>query len=170
RNTRVTLNRIQWVTFAGLHGSVWQEFPTCPVRHECTTAKVNGKVIQRSEFKENIQHNAKRVHANQELYKKRQALVEHPFGTIKRQWGFDYIMTKKGMPSASADFGLIAIAYNLRRLFNLKIDIKGLVIGIKLVYMTLKTNLAVILSYFNPRKQLLLYTLPISKFQAIFNE
>ncbi|MEJ4087494.1 hypothetical protein, partial [Galbibacter orientalis] len=27
RNTRVTLNRIQWVTFAGLHGSVWQEFP-----------------------------------------------------------------------------------------------------------------------------------------------
>ncbi|APY12114.1 hypothetical protein BWZ22_13130 [Seonamhaeicola sp. S2-3] len=70
------------------------------------------------------QHNTKRVHANQPLYKKRQALVEHPFGTIKRQWRFDHIMTKKGMQAVSADLGLIAIAYNLRRLFNLKIDLK----------------------------------------------
>jgi len=34
--------------------------------------------------------------------------------------GFDHIITKKGMPSASADFGLTALAYNLRRIFNIK--------------------------------------------------
>lgn len=98
----------------------------CPVRSECTTAKVNGKVIQRSEYSQYIQQNTKRVTANETLYKKRQALVEHPFGTIKRQWGFDHIMTKKGINAASADLGLIALAYNLRRMFNIGIDLKSL--------------------------------------------
>jgi len=46
-------------------------------------------------------------------------LLEHPFGTIKRQWGFDHIFTKKGIQAASADFGLIALAYNLKRLIKL---------------------------------------------------
>ena len=45
--------------------------------------------------------------------------MEHPFGTIKRQWGFDHIMTKKTKERANADVGLIFIAYNLRRLVNI---------------------------------------------------
>ncbi|WGH76715.1 transposase [Tenacibaculum tangerinum] len=69
---------------------------SCPVRTLCTTAKINGKIIQRSEYAPYIENNAKRIKTSGELYKKRQALVEHPFGTIKRQWGFDHIMTKKG--------------------------------------------------------------------------
>jgi len=90
----------------------------CPVRQLCTTAK-NGKIIQRSEFKKYIENNARAVQKNPLLYKKRQAIVEHPYGTIKRQWGYNYIITKKGIPSASADFGLMAIAYNIKRMFNL---------------------------------------------------
>jgi len=54
-----------------------------------------------------------------ELYRKRQTIVEHPFGIIKRQWGFYYIMTKKTMKRASADVGLIFSAYNLKRIFNI---------------------------------------------------
>ena len=96
-------------------------FKNCPVRQQSTTAKANGKIIQRSEFAQYIEANAKRIKESGDTYKKRQALVEHPFGTIKRQWGFDHIMTKKRIASASADFGLIALAYNLRRLLNLKI-------------------------------------------------
>jgi hypothetical protein len=45
--------------------------------------------------------------------------VEHPYGMIKRQWDFYYIMTKKTIKHASADVGLIFTAYNLRRIFNL---------------------------------------------------
>ncbi|MEO2072744.1 MAG: IS1182 family transposase [Zunongwangia sp.] len=107
----------------------------CPVRSKCTTAKANGKIIQRTQFTQNIQGNAKRVKQSGELYKKRQALVEHPYGTIKRQWGFDHIMTKKGIKAASADFGLIALAYNLRRLFNSKIDLQQLIVAL---FLTLK--------------------------------
>jgi len=91
----------------------------CPVLHLCTTAKVNGKIIQRTQFAACIENNAKRVALSEHLYKKRQAIVEHPFGTIKRQWGFDHILTKKGLNRASADAGLIFTAYNLRRIFNI---------------------------------------------------
>ena len=92
---------------------------TCPVRSQCTTAKANGKILQRSQYTQYIENNARRIEHSQELYKKRQALVEHPYGTMKRQWGFDHIMTKKGIKRASADFGLIALAYNLKRIMKL---------------------------------------------------
>ena len=93
---------------------------TCPVRSECTNAKVNGKIVQRTQYAAHIEANAQRVAENKGLYRQRQALVEHPFGTMKRQWGFDHIMTKRGISAASADMGLIALAYNLRRLFNIR--------------------------------------------------
>ncbi len=86
----------------------------CPVRYLCTTSKANGKILQRSEYTRFVGENAKRPAKDPETYKKRQALVEHSSGTIKRQWGFDQVLTKKGMPAASADFGFIALAYNLK--------------------------------------------------------
>ena len=52
-------------------------------------------------------------------YKRRQAIVEHPFGTIKRQWGSSYILTKKGIKRAGADVGFMLISYNLRRIGNI---------------------------------------------------
>jgi hypothetical protein len=56
----------------------------CPVRSQCTTAKQNGKILQRSEFTKYIEQNKITVAKYPETYKKRQALVEHPFGTMKR--------------------------------------------------------------------------------------
>lgn len=91
----------------------------CPVRNLCTTAKANGKVLQRSEFQKYIEKNAKRVAENPAAYKQRQAIVEHPYGTIKRQWGFDHITTKKTKRRAKADVGFIFIAYNLTRIWNI---------------------------------------------------
>lgn len=91
----------------------------CPARALCTTSKINGKVIQRSEFHGYIEENAQRVLQNPEAYKKRQAIVEHPYGTIKRQWGFNHITTKKTKQRASADVGFMFIAYNLKRIWNI---------------------------------------------------
>jgi len=96
-----------------------KECKNCPARALCTTSKVNGKVLQRSEFQRYIEDNAERVLENPTAYKKRQAIVEHPYGTIKRQWGFDHITTKKTKQRASADVGLMFIAYNLTRIWNI---------------------------------------------------
>jgi len=91
---------------------------SCPVKEQCSKAKY-GKGIQRSEYQEYINKNKERIEQNKDYYRRRQAIVEHPYGTIKRQWGFNYILTKKGKERASADVGLIFIAYNIRRIMNI---------------------------------------------------
>lgn len=94
-----------------------KECLNCPFFQRCTKNK-EGRLIERSEHMDLIDENKKRIEQNPQLYRKRQAIVEHPYGVIKRQWDFYYIMTKKSMNRASADVGLIFTAYNLRRIFN----------------------------------------------------
>jgi transposase len=91
---------------------------TCPVFNQCTKNK-DGRLIERSEHAEYIEQNRLNIATNPKVYKKRQAIVEHPYGIIKRQWGFYYISTKRSMKRASADVGLIFTAFNLRRLMNI---------------------------------------------------
>lgn len=114
----------------------------CLVKDKCTTSIKNGRVIERSEFAENLEQNKQNVEQNKKLYKRRQAIVEHPFGTIKRQWGFSYIITKKGLQRASSDIGLMFTVYNLRRILNI-IGFKKLVEYLKqiLLYFFVKIHL-----------------------------
>jgi len=105
-------------------GAMFQQYKTrqckhCPVRPKCTKSAENGKVIQRRRYAQNIEDNKLRIENNPSAYKKRQAIVEHPYGTIKRQWGFSYISTKKYKIRASADVGLMFVAYNIRRIMNI---------------------------------------------------
>ena len=95
-----------------------KECKNCPANTHCTKNK-NGRILERSEYADYVEQNRKQIEANPELYKRRQSIVEHPYGTIKRQWGFSYIMTKKTMKHASADVGLIFIVYNLKRIMNI---------------------------------------------------
>ncbi|MCX6320629.1 MAG: transposase, partial [Bacteroidia bacterium] len=91
---------------------------SCPVRSQCTRSK-NARVLSRSTFTEYYEMNRKTYQEKEHLYKRRQAIVEHPFGTLKRQWGFSYILTKKGISRAGADVEFMFIAYNLRRIVNI---------------------------------------------------
>ena len=62
---------------------------SCPLFVRCTTNK-KGRLIERSEHQNLIDTNKQRHNQNQSIYRKRQAIVEHPFGVIKRQWDFIY--------------------------------------------------------------------------------
>jgi len=90
----------------------------CPARSQCTRSEKE-RLIQRSEYAEYYERNRINTLEKEQLYKRRQAIVEHPFGTIKRQWGFSYILSKEGINRASADAGFMFIAYNLRRICNI---------------------------------------------------
>lgn len=90
----------------------------CPVKALCSKSKYH-KTIERHEYAEAIEINKQNIAQRPEIYAQRQAIVEHPFGTMKRQWGFDHVMTKKTKERASADVGFIFIAYNLRRIINI---------------------------------------------------
>lgn len=91
---------------------------SCELFKSCTK-NARGRLIERSEHADLIHQNKVRIENNYEMYRRRQAIVEHPYGVIKRQWDFYYIMTKKTIKHASADVGLIFTAYNLKRIFNL---------------------------------------------------
>ena len=134
---------------------------TCPVYDLCTRAKnKRGRVIERLVYAHLLEKNKQRMKEYYEIYRQRQAIVEHPFGTIKRQWGFDHIMTKKTIKRASADIGLVFVAYNLRRIFNI------------LSPEVLKKYLSVLDFYFCTfqRHLKLIYRIIILKFEICFFE
>lgn len=91
---------------------------TCKAKKNCTKAK-NGKLISRSEHQQYYEQNKAKLKQNMPLYRRRQSIVEHPYGTIKRYWGFYYVITKKGMQRADADVGLMFTAYSLKRIMNI---------------------------------------------------
>jgi len=118
----------------------------CSKRELCSKNK-SGRLIERSQYAENIEQNRINVASNSKLYKRRQSIVEHPYGTIKRQWGFYYIQTKRSKARASADVGFMFIAYNLKRIMNIlgqemfKSYLKELCSSILLLFAPIKRNI-----------------------------
>ena len=93
---------------------------TCPVLNQCTkNTGGRGRVIERTEHQDAIDKNRKNVQQKEHLYKRRQAIIEHNYGTIKRQWNFHFIITKKYKHRAASDVGFMFIAYNLKRILNI---------------------------------------------------
>jgi len=119
----------------------------CTVKHLCTRSYKNGKIVQRSEYTPYIEANKQNIEKHRHTYRKRKSIVEHPYGTIKRQWGFSYISTKKGKERASADVGFMFIAYNIRRIMNivgknaLKKYLKVLILSISGIYRPIRFKL-----------------------------
>jgi transposase len=91
---------------------------SCPVLSKCTKNK-KGRLIERSEYQPYMEQNKQNIEKSPGIYKKRQAIIEHTYGIIKRQWGFYFISTKKGIKRAAADVGLMFTSLNLRRLLNI---------------------------------------------------
>ena len=65
-----------------------------------------------------------RFYPNQQHLRKRNTVVEHPYGTVKRWYGAGYLLTK-GKQKAAAEMGLSFLAYNFRRVVNL-LGVNGL--------------------------------------------
>ncbi|WP_093315653.1 transposase [Tindallia californiensis] len=59
-----------------------------------------------------------RTAENKDLYKQRQIIAKHPFGTIKRGLGITYFLTK-GMQSVKAEISFAFLAYIMKRAINI---------------------------------------------------
>jgi Transposase DDE domain len=90
----------------------------CAVKHLCTGRAKGGREIERSEYQDAVDRNHQRVQEQKELYLRRQAIVEHPFGTIKRSWGYSYTLVK-GLKKVGGEMALIFLVYNMRRAITL---------------------------------------------------
>ena len=109
---------------------------TCPYFDECLTDKKKkasqGRYIDRYLNDDAALKNKRTVARNKLLYKKRQAIVEHPFGTIKRQWGYSYTLMKT-ISKVKTEFSIIFLCYNLKRTLT--------ILGLKELKKALKTVL-----------------------------
>ena len=89
----------------------------CPVKHLCTS-RSGGREIDRSQYADAVEENNKRYHANAQLYRKRQEINEHIFGTIKRQWGYNHT-NLTGLEKVNGEHNLIMLVYNIKRSINI---------------------------------------------------
>ena len=88
----------------------------CPLKEKCTRNK--NRTITREEDEGLMEAMAARVAAQPDKMKARKALVEHPFGTIKRWFGYTYFLVK-GLEMVRAEWTLITLCYNLKRVLNI---------------------------------------------------
>jgi transposase len=89
---------------------------TCPLKPQCT--KLSKRIIQRSEYQDAVDINDNNIKQNPQYYKRRQAICEHPFGTIKRHWGYTHTLLK-GLQKVNGEMNLIMFCYNFMRTKNI---------------------------------------------------
>lgn len=89
----------------------------CPNKDKCTTSK-KGRQISPTEYEDVYQRADKLFAENLKLYKQRQMIVEHPFGTIKRALGYTYFLTR-GHENVKNESYLHCLTYNLKRVINI---------------------------------------------------
>lgn len=88
----------------------------CPLKNQCT--KLPKRIVQRSEFQDAVDVNDKNIKQNPQYYKRRQSICEHPFGSIKRHWGYTHTLLK-GLQKVNGEMNLIMFCYNFMRAKNI---------------------------------------------------
>jgi transposase len=88
----------------------------CSLKAKCT--RLSYRLIERWEKEAAIERIAERVAANPQIIRRRSALVEHPFGTIKC-WRNQAAFLTRSLERVRAEFRLSALAYNLTRVLQI---------------------------------------------------
>ena len=87
----------------------------CSEKEKCTKGK-NGRKLLVSANREKMQKyiDSLKDSSNKKIIKKRKELVEHPFGTIKRCFGYTYFLLK-GIEKVKAEFSFISFIVTIQR-------------------------------------------------------
>lgn len=107
---------------------------SCLLKNECTKSK-RGRRIQRGEYQKELDRAKERLDKNLDLYKQRQMIVEHPYGTIKRSLGYTYFLLRRNEKVKGESY-MHFLIYNMKRVIN--------IIGTKKVIAAIMENKAVI--------------------------
>jgi len=92
----------------------------CAIRDKCLGEKTKTKQTQRWEHQEILDKYNQDLGTpeSKALMKKRGSIVEHPFGTIKRNLGWDHFLVRS-KKKVQGENALIMFTYNFKRLLNL---------------------------------------------------
>jgi len=90
----------------------------CPVRNQCLTDKATSKQLMRREHEDIAERHQNRMQNSKGIMRQRGALVEHPFGTLKRRAGWDHFLMR-GLEKSKGEFSLMVLGYNFTRVLNI---------------------------------------------------
>jgi transposase len=92
---------------------------SCEKRSLCTKDQ-NGRSITIGAHHDLIEAYRKKMKTEtyQKKIRTRKELCEHPFGTLKRNFGYDHFLLR-GLTKVRGEFSLMSMVYNLRRALNL---------------------------------------------------
>lgn len=90
---------------------------TCKYQNSCTSSKT-GRTLQRWEHENILADVRKSTLENNDVYKQRRCIVEHPFGTIKRTLGYSFFLRRQ-KENVDAEAASMFIAYNFKRLLSM---------------------------------------------------
>jgi radical SAM protein with 4Fe4S-binding SPASM domain len=114
----------------------------CPFAEQCQGNRAkqwHGKTIERTEYDDVVEANRKRLIDNPKAYQQRKEIIEHPFGTIKRSYGYYYTLLRTKRKVAG-EFALIYLCYNIRRVIN--------ILGVNALKEALNTAMLLINTYY----------------------
>jgi hypothetical protein len=94
-----------------------EDYNVCGKKDLCTSSK-GGRAVTRIKEEEIIEVITQNTIKKKDIYQKRGSIVEHPFGTIKRHFGYTYFLTR-GLESVNTEVSFICLAYNFKRLINI---------------------------------------------------
>jgi hypothetical protein len=87
----------------------------CPLKSVCLPKKTPRRQIYRSEHADTVAAHGRRMAAGgRERMRQRAGLVEHPFGTLKRWFGWDHFLVR-GFEKVRGEMSLMVLGYNLVR-------------------------------------------------------
>jgi len=91
---------------------------SAPLREHCLTEKATVKQFQRWEHEDVIERHRQRMEQQPGIMKKRAALVEHPFGTLKHRAGMNHFLMR-GLEKCRGEFSLMVLTYNFTRVLTI---------------------------------------------------
>ena len=89
----------------------------CKYQKSCTSSE-NGRTLQRWEYENILADVYKLTLENNFIYRRRRCIVEHPFGTVKRSFGYSFFLRRK-KENVDAEAASMFIAYNFKRLLSM---------------------------------------------------
>ena len=96
----------------------------CPYQSECTSGESPYRTVTRSEYSRIYEETDKRTQENMAIYKRRQQIVEHPFGTVKfTMYGYHFLLRTRR--KVCGEVALLFLGYNLKRVSKV-LGFKGL--------------------------------------------
>jgi transposase len=92
----------------------------CPLKTSCLPSKARYRSIFRWEHEPVLDRHRQRMasEGTAELMRRRSAIVEHPFGTLKCRAGYQHFLVR-GFNKVRGEWSLMALCYNFTRVLNI---------------------------------------------------